>query len=92
MTTYFLPSPHMTFETVMSDKGRWIEFLTTLNENTCVFDVSHVVECDSAGLAFLIESKKMSLNRKIKCHYAGLSDKILSFIWFFGVEAILEGE
>ncbi|MCX7115748.1 MAG: STAS domain-containing protein [Gammaproteobacteria bacterium] len=91
MATFML-SPHMTFETVMSDRGRLIEFLSVLNDDHCVFDLSDVLECDSAGLAFLIEAKKISLNRKIKCHFEGLSDNILSFIRFFGVEEILEGE
>ena len=90
MESSFSPSSHLTFKTVEENKPRLLQFLQKMAQPSYILDLSAVEEFDSAGLAFLIEAKKLSLNHKMQCYYEGLSDNIAAFVRFFGVEELLD--
>ena len=85
----FIPMEEMIFETVEQDKLLLRQFLNKFEEKEWKFDLSKVNLCDSAGVALLIEAKRLSKHKNIKCHFHGVSDSMQSLIRFCGVEKIL---
>lgn len=85
----FEPSTALTFATVSGDKQRLLAFLDETPTKAWVFDLSQVKSCDSAGLALLLEAKRLSEKRNINCHFDGISDDIKSLIRFCGVNELL---
>ena len=85
----FKPSNAMTFATVSEDKQRLLSFLEKSPFKAWVFDLSQVKSCDSAGLALLLEAKRLSEISGINCQFDGISDEIRSLIRFCGVNELL---
>ena len=79
----------MTFATVEQDKQRLSKFLGHFDEKEWKFDLSKVNLCDSAGIALLLEAKRLSKAKKSHCHFVGISDEMNALIQFCGVEGIL---
>lgn len=85
----FKPSAQMTFATVVEDKARLTQFLGALLGREWVFDLSDVRVCDSAGLALLIEARRLSNTSHKHCNFEGISPTIESLIRFCGVNELL---
>lgn len=85
----FKPSNHLIFETALDNKRRLHAFFNELQETTWCFDLSQVETCDSAGIALLIEAKRLSQHENRLCQFQGASAAINSLIEFCGVEQVL---
>jgi phospholipid transport system transporter-binding protein len=88
-TTAFKPTNEMSFITVENDRQRLLAYCQTLNEPTLTLDLSNVTHCDSAGLAFLIEAKRLAREYKKNCQINGMTKTIQALAEFCGVEGIL---
>ncbi|WED43904.1 STAS domain-containing protein [Legionella cardiaca] len=85
----FKPSQEMTFTTVQSDCERLVKYFREVASNHVTLDLSEVTHCDSAGLALLIEAKRLSASRKKTCKIEGMPKAIHALAEFCGVDAIL---
>jgi phospholipid transport system transporter-binding protein len=89
MMQTFKPSNAMIFDTVIEDKRRLSAFVSELQASTWVFDLSQVQTCDSAGIALLIEAKRLSQLENRSCLFQGTTAAINALIEFCGVENVL---
>jgi len=81
----FIPSGDMTFHTVEKDRQRLLKFCRTL-EGPLTLDLRTVAHCDSAGLAFLIEAKRLAIEKNIECCIVGMNKTIHALAEFCGVD------
>lgn len=89
-STVFLPSNQLTFDTVEKDNRRLLSFVDKLPSNSCLtINLEHVKKCDSAGLAFLIEAKRIAALNNRKCIIEHIDGHVLALAKFCGVESIL---
>jgi phospholipid transport system transporter-binding protein len=83
------------------DEGVYTQYMTD-DERVCnnaespsaksinwIFDLTQVTACDSAGVALLIEAKRLSQSHQYNCHFQGISSAIQMWIQFCGVEEVL---
>lgn len=89
MKEIFIPSTQMTFETVIEDKRRLNAFFENLTQQKWIFDLTQVTSCDSAGVALLIEAKRLSQTQQRICQFQGISSAMQMWIQFCGVEDVL---
>lgn len=87
--TAFIPEKEMTFDTVGADRQRLLHYCRYLQSPILTLDLSQVSHCDSAGLAFLIEAKRLARAHRKSCHVQGMSKTIHALAQFCGVEKIL---
>lgn len=85
----FKPSVELTFDTVQSDRKRLIDYLQDLNAVSLCLDLSDVGLCDSAGLALLIDAKRLCKKYNKILEIEGMPKSIYALAEFCGVEAIL---
>lgn len=85
----FKPSLNMTFATVQADCQRLVKFCHESKDRVVYVDLSEVMHCDSAGLALLIEAKRLCNRLDKTCEITGISTVIKSLAEFCGVGAIL---
>lgn len=85
----FQPSSELIFTTVEQDRLRLIHFCKQLKEPILMIDLKQVKHCDSAGLAFLIEAKRLARRYKKQCVIKEVNAHILSLAQFCGVEKVL---
>lgn len=88
----FVPSSELIFTTVEKDRLRLMTFFRNLKTGVLKLDLSTVTHCDSAGLAFLIEAKRIARRYKITCAIEGVNQHILALAEFCGVEKVLWSE
>ena len=86
---FFAPSSTLTFDTVQADTARFLQCLQKSAASNVFCDLSAVVQCDSAGLAFLIEAKRQCAAREVKCIISGMPSTVRSLAAFCGVEDLL---
>lgn len=91
-TTAFRPAKEMSFTTVENDRQRLLAYCQQLQEPVLILDLSDVTQCDSAGLAFLIEAKRLAREHKKTCQINGMTKTIQALAEFCGVEGILAVE
>ena len=60
----FAPAELLTFGTVSSELNRFSSVLKAHPDASFEFDLSQVIQCDTAGLAFLIEVKRLCTLKK----------------------------
>ncbi len=89
-TSYFKPGTELTFNSVVAIRNKLLKFLKTDNKELFCLDLSEVTQCDSAGLALLIEAKKLCQQYNKTFKVEGVSAKTLSLAKFCGVNNILE--
>ena len=89
MQSTFKPSENMTFQTVQGDCQKLVKFCSEAQGKVLMIDLSKVRHCDSAGLALLIEAKRLSIAHDKTCEITGISDAIKSLAEFCGVGAML---
>ena len=85
----FIPSNQLTFNTVQSDVKRLFERLRNNKETSLCLDLRAVTQCDSAGLALLIEAKRLCKKHNKAFEIVGMSKAIQALAEFCGVESIL---
>jgi len=85
----FKPSKELTFQTVEPDRARLLAHIQDDSIEHLRFDLSQVKHCDSAGLALLIEAKRLCGHYKKSFSIAEMTQEIHALAEFCGVEAIL---
>lgn len=85
----FVPKEVLTFETVQADSLRFTLWLQKNKFKNVRLDLSNVVQCDSAGLAMLIEAKRLCLIHHKRLTIEGMPKVISAWAKFCGVEAML---
>ncbi|WP_347252117.1 STAS domain-containing protein, partial [Legionella sp.] len=86
----FKPSPEMTFATVQSDCQRLLKFCHENKEAVLHLDLSEVLHCDSAGLALLIEARRLCKEQNKVCKIDGMPKATQALAEFCGVDGMLE--
>lgn len=85
----FKPSHELTFDTVQLDRKKLLQYIQTMIESVVCLDLSHVRLCDSAGLALLIDAKRMCRQYNKQFKLIGMPEVICALAEFCGVKAIL---
>lgn len=88
----FKPSHDLNFHTVNSDSIRLNKMLKEHNTTSIRFDLSDVRVCDSAGLALLIEAKRLSHKYNKILTIEQISKQIIALAKFCGVESMLAND
>lgn len=89
---YFKPSQFLTFATVTAQRSQFIALLETEHPSSIHCDLSEVQICDSAGLAFLIDARRLCQNKKTNLTIEHASVDILALAKLYGVEKIIDNE
>ncbi|MCX7117147.1 MAG: STAS domain-containing protein [Legionellales bacterium] len=85
----FQPSNQLTFDTVKQDGQRLQKLLTLSKTSVIRMDLSQVSLCDSAGLALLIEVKRLCQRGEKILIIEGMPKVISALAEFCGVDALL---
>ncbi|MBA2652752.1 MAG: sulfate transporter [Tatlockia sp.] len=89
MEKSFKPSQCMTFDTVQADCKRLHEFCHSNKDDVLNFHLSEVSHCDSAGLALLIEARRLCGLQNKTCKLIGMPKIIQALSKFCGVDEML---
>jgi phospholipid transport system transporter-binding protein len=88
--TNFKPGSLLTFKSVVSVRAKLYKALMEETSGRFCLDLSEVTQCDSAGLALLIEARKLCKHSNKILEVIGISSETLSLAEFCGVKSILE--
>ena len=88
-TQLFKPSGELTFDTVQLDSERLLKLLRDNKTASICLDMHDVLQCDSAGLALLIEAKRLCKQYGTMLTIEGVPKAISALAEFCGVEAML---
>jgi len=86
----FKPSKALTFDTVDSDSQGLLRLLRDSETTAIRLDLGEVEHCDSAGLALLIEAKRLCKQYDKTLTIEGMPKAISALAEFCGVEMMLE--
>lgn len=89
--TCFRPTNELTFDTVIANRANFYADLLKDNSGILCLDLESVVHCDSAGLAFLVEAKKLCKKHNKNLQLMGMASKTKSLAEFCGLEVVLWG-
>lgn len=87
-TTLYKLDADLTFNSVITVRSKLLNVLKTSKPTFCL-DLSKVTHCDSAGLALLIDAKKLCKKHGKVLKMIGVSHKTQSLAEFCGVNDIL---
>ncbi len=90
--SYFKPSNTLTFETVTEQRSQFLTLLESAPSSTIHCDLTDVRTCDSAGLAFLIDAKRLCCTQNTNLLIEHVSVDILALAKLYGIEKILDNE
>lgn len=85
----FSPSATLTFDTVSAERQRLLQCMATHPLDTLQIHLHHVTRCDSAGIALLIEAKRLCQQHKKACEFHGMPLFLQSLAEFCDVDVIL---
>lgn len=85
----FKPAEKMTFSTVVADSKRFIKYCQGIGDEFINLDLSEVTHCDSAGLALLIEVKRLSLALRKICKIQGVPNVVRTLAEFYSLDSLL---
>ncbi len=88
-TSTFKPSDELTFDTVIANHHKLYQAIVSNQSGQFCLDLSQVSHCDSAGLALLIDAKKLCQQHQQDFSLFGLADKTRSLAEFCGVDDLL---
>lgn len=88
----FRPDETLAFETVTADLSRFSVLLGAHPNAQFELDLSHVKRCDSAGLAFLVEVKRLCGVQGANIVFQGIPEVIEALAIFCGIKDLLWGE
>ena len=80
------------FETANSVLKNLKRDLSLINTDEWVIDLHDVKQCDSAGLALLIEAKRMASVKNKLLKIVGGSQRLVALAKFCGVEVVLNDQ
>lgn len=86
----FKPDVELTFKSVVSVRAMLYKALLNETSDRFCLDLSNVTHCDSAGLALLIEARKLCKQNNKTFEVIGMSSETQSLAEFCGVKSILE--
>ena len=86
----FKPGPLLTFKSVVSVRDKLYNALKENTGDRFCLDLTEVTHCDSAGLALLVEARKLCEQNSKVFQVIGISPETLSLAEFCGVKSILE--
>lgn len=89
-SAHFKPGTELTFHSVVTIREKLAKALKIENSQVFCLDLSDVTLCDSAGLALLIEAKKLCKQYNKIFKVVGVSSKTQSLAEFCGVNDVLE--
>lgn len=89
-TTYFKPGTELTFHSVVAIRESLFKNLKADRNEVFCLDLSDVSHCDSAGLALLIEVKKLCKQHNKIFKVVEVPSRTRSLAEFCGVNNILE--
>jgi phospholipid transport system transporter-binding protein len=84
----FKPSSIMTFTTVSADRLRFIEYCRNWCALVVCIDLQYVSKCDSAGLALLIEAKRICAASGWSCQIVNMPQITQDLAKFYGVSEL----
>jgi phospholipid transport system transporter-binding protein len=87
----FVLAENLIFETVSAELKRFLVLLHAHPQSPFVFDLSHVLACDTAGLALLIEAKRLCQLKKNSLLIQNMSDTMVDLAKFCGVNNLFIG-
>ncbi len=90
-TTTFTPTNVLAFHTVMSDLSRFHLLLEQSEIERVCIDLSGVLQCDSAGLALLIEAKRLCQRHGKHLVVEGMPTQVSALAEFCGVHSLWSG-
>ena len=78
----------------MSESGILVNVLSisSVVKTTLVLNLEHVTHCDSAGLALLIQARRLCQEKQSVLRIEGMSQAILDLATFCDVDKLLIGE
>lgn len=85
----FEPSVRLTFDTVEPNRKRLFKHLQSPDVGRLRLDLSQVKQCDSAGLALLIEAKRLCIRLNKPFEIQGMPAAIHDLAECCGVDVIL---
>ena len=88
--TYFKPGKELTFNSVVAIRNELIKSLEACEALVFCLDLTEVTHCDSAGLALLIEAKKLCEHNNKQFKVLGIPETTQSLSKFCGVNDFLE--
>ncbi|MDX2346316.1 MAG: STAS domain-containing protein [Legionella sp.] len=88
----FVPAKNLTFETVSAELKRFLVLLNKHKKTSVLFDLSQVLQCDSAGLALLIEAKRLCKLRQQDFLIQNMSNTMTDLATFCGINNLFLGE
>lgn len=87
--TAFKFSSELTFNTANTHLAALTTFVKQSKSNLLFIDLSNVTQCDSAGLALLIEIKRLCKRMKKSLTIANIPATVLALAEFCGVDSLL---
>ena len=88
-SNYFKPVDTLTFATVAADRLRLIALLDASPSSTLHCDLSEVQACDSAGLALLIDMRRLCRRRGMHLVIDHIPEDVRALATLYGVELVL---
>ncbi len=87
---YFKPGSELTFKSVVNIRDQLYRIILDKATDKLCLDLSEVIHCDSAGLALLIEAKRLCKKNNKSFAVTGMSEETRFLADFCGVKEILE--
>lgn len=87
----FKPSLEMTFITASADCRRLVKHLNQL-DGEFIIDLAEVKRCDSAGLALLIEAKRLAEAKKKSLKIDNIPQIVCALAQFCALDGLLLGK
>ncbi len=87
--TCYQPMDDLTFHTIVEKRKAFHKHLLEDTSGIICLDLSAIKRCDTAGLAFLIEAKKLCKKHQKHFEIESMSDKMRTLAKFCGLEALL---
>ncbi|MCR9191076.1 MAG: STAS domain-containing protein [Gammaproteobacteria bacterium] len=87
---YFKPLNQLTFETVTENRQQFVQLLEADDLSSIHCDLSDVDKCDSAGLAFLVEARRLCRAQRTILIIEYIPGEIRALAKLYGVEQILQ--
>ncbi len=87
----FTPIKNMTFMTVHHDRTAFLNYCEHTQQQNIIIDLNSIEQCDSAGLSFLLEAKRICYNLGLNCQIINMPTLTTALAEFCGVKNLLLG-
>jgi phospholipid transport system transporter-binding protein len=85
----FKVSSAVIFNTVQAERARFLEYCRESSNEEVVVDLETLEHCDSAGLAFLIEVKRIAQENGRVSKIINMPEETQALAEFYGISALL---